>query len=60
MLRALRCEYESMVKKRKMEMLYAVICYYRMPKFRVRVLVRWLTIPLVEPRAKNLQRVWTV
>lgn len=44
MLRALRCEYESMVKKRKMEMLYAVVCYYRMPKFRVRVLVRWLTM----------------
>lgn len=42
MLRALKCEYESMVRKRKMEILYAGICYLRMPKFRVRVLVRWL------------------
>lgn len=42
MINALLCEYESMVGKKNLELLYAIICYYRVPKYRIRVLVRWL------------------
>lgn len=42
MINALLSEYESMIGKKKIELIYALICYYRFPKFRVRVLTRWL------------------
>lgn len=42
MIRTLLSEYECMVGKKRAELIYALVCYYRVPKFRVRVLVRWL------------------
>lgn len=42
MISALIYEYESMIGKKRFELLYAIVCYCRMPKYRVRVLIRWL------------------
>nr|WP_296928218.1 serine acetyltransferase [uncultured Marvinbryantia sp.] len=56
MISALLCEYESMVGRKKFELLYAIICYYRMPKYRVRVLIRWListNSPFMKERVAN-------
>lgn len=40
LFRILLSEYENYIGKRKCEFLFALICYYRMPKFRILVLIR--------------------
>lgn len=56
MISALLHEYESMIGRKRFELLYSIICYYRMPKYRIRVLVRWLVStnsPFIKERVAN-------
>lgn len=56
MWEALIEEYELMCNPRRLALFYAILCYYRMPRFRVRVLLRWLVSTKSEVRKNKLSK----